>query len=420
MLRPQLRLATSVIRDTPLRRLTIGHLTSYSATWVYALAVATAAYGRGGAEAAGLVYAGRILPGGVFASFAGTLTARLPRQRLLFGASLARAFVAGLTCLALVADAPLPLLVVFSAAVTLLSSVARPAHQSALPMLAEAEQLVAANAITNLLENVSTLVSPALAAVILINANTRVALVVATAGFLAATLVELRLPRLEVVGDPTVARSRAGVLVAWREVLSEPAMRCVLALTVVTLPLFGAMNVIILALGADRLGRPAAGGLLLAAYGLGGVVGAVPALSLVRKSPQLALCGGAALLGAAFVAAALSPLVLISCIGFGIAGLGSTITEVAAETITQRLFTGDALVRVLGVIFSVAWTTMAFGGLIAPLLIAAMGVLDAATLIGGVALATALAVSVLVHRTPGETRAGIERVGAPSLAVADV
>ena len=385
----------TVVRKAPLRRLTVGHSVSLLALWMYAVCVAVYAFRRGGAEAAGLTYAARILPGALLVSPGAALATRWPRRTVLACADTLRASLVLLTVVAVVLGWPLWAIVIVAGTITATAAVSRPAHQAAIPDLAGDELLVAANAVTSAAENAVMLVAPAIAASLLLIAGPAEGLLAAV-GFLGiATFNDLRLPAAP--ATPAISNT-GGTTGAWADALSHPTMRALLMVTAASLIAFGGFNVIVLSLAEQRFGNADAAGYLLAGFGLGGLLGALPATRIVERRPRGAVIGGSAAFAAALALVAAMPTMAGCVLLLGIGGAAATVTEVADGVLTQRLFTGDQLLRVVGVVFSVAWTATAVGALLAPVAIAAVGLTGTLCLLGLLLAASTLPLALTLTR----------------------
>ena len=135
------------------------------ATWVSILAFA---YGVGGAAATGLVAVVQLVPAALVAPVASIAGDRYRREWVLLGGYLAQALSMLATAVALVTDAPVPLVYALAALSATSITVTRPAQNALLPTLARTpDELTAANVASSWTESVSVLAGPALAALLL-------------------------------------------------------------------------------------------------------------------------------------------------------------------------------------------------------------------------------------------------------------
>ena len=113
----------------------------------------------------------------------------------------------------------------------------------------------------------------------------------------------------------------------------------------------GALNVLIILIPLELLGLGNAGvGWLTAAVGVGGVIGGAAAATLVtRRRLSIAMAGGVALWGLAFLAiGALHdlPTALVALVALGI---GNAICDASGYSLVPRSTRDDLLIRVYGI-----------------------------------------------------------------------
>jgi putative flippase GtrA len=146
----------------------------------------------------------------------------------------------------------------------------------------------------------------------------------------------------------------------------------------------GALNVLVVVASLRLLDLGQAGvGFLNSAMGVGGVIGALAAFSLVgrlRLAPSfgfgIVVWGVPIALIGAFPQAALA-LVLFACVG-----LGNTLVDVAGTTLLQRTAADEVLARVFGVLESLIVASIGVGALAAPFLVEALGIRGALVAVG--------------------------------------
>ena len=134
------------------------------------------------------------------------------------------------------------------------------------------------------------------------------------------------------------------------------------------------MLVVVTAL--DLLKRGDSGvGLLNAASGVGGVVGALAAFALIGRKRLAADFGiGILLWGAPLAAIGIWPKTWVALIALGVLGLGNTLVDVAGLTLLQRTAPPDVIGRVFGVLEMILVGTIGLGAVLAPVLIDAIGI----------------------------------------------
>src|SRR4029453_1096943 len=95
MIRTSERLSTlaDVFRNPQLRRLELSWAGYYLGEWTYFVALSVYAFQVGGAAALGALGLVRMIPAAIALPFGGLLSDRYPRQRVLLGIYVARAFL---------------------------------------------------------------------------------------------------------------------------------------------------------------------------------------------------------------------------------------------------------------------------------------------------------------------------------------
>ncbi len=167
-MRDQIRVVGAVARKPRLLRIQLAFLgfnmTEY-ATWI---AILVYAYERGGAATAGAVAAIQLVPAGLIAPFGAYAGDRFRRDRALFVSYLGQAVALGFVAVALFADAPFSLTLVFATVATASFTFTRPVQASLLPAVSDGpEELTAANAVASFAQGVGIVVGPFVAGVLL-------------------------------------------------------------------------------------------------------------------------------------------------------------------------------------------------------------------------------------------------------------
>ncbi len=332
----RLDVARSVLADAPLRR-AIGaygaHTTAESAVW---LALMVVAYRHGGVFEAGLVAALQLAPAAAFAPVAAVWGERSPRAGIL-------ALAYGLQTLLLLgagaaawSESHRFLVYGAGAAFYLAVALTRPAMSTLLPELTgRPEGLVAANAGTSAAEHLGALAGPVMAALLLGTGGPVLVFAVMAALTGVAFLGATSLPRPQArpvprpPGDGVAPRLRTGLRVLAREPDALLLVGCAAAPAL----LLGAIEVLSVAASRELLGLGEhVAGYLAAAFGLGGLVGAGGAFSLVGR-PRLvpALWLGVLVMGLAIVASGWSGWLpwMLGCwlesgLGYSFDGVAST------------------------------------------------------------------------------------------------
>ena len=364
-----------------------------SAQWI---AILVYAYRDGGTGAMGVAAVALLVPAALLAPFVAQIGDRMPRERALAVAYLAQGVAAGLTAAALWADLPPP--VVYAGAVLLNVAITatRPTHLSVLPELADSPaRLTAANALTSSLEGFAIFIGPLLAGVMIALEGPWLVFAV-----MAVSLTTMGLALLAVHARSRLVTQRSpdgGALAGFRELRRRPGARLLLGFVTGQTAVIGALDVltVILAYGVLSMG-PAGPGVLSAAVGVGGLLGAAAAMTLIgraRLAPAFLLGVVAIGVPIALIAFATGPATALLLLG--IAGIGKTFFDVTARTLLQRTVDDDVLARVFGVQEGFAMAALAVGSALAPILVVTLGV-DATFVLAGLSLP--LVALLVLHR----------------------
>lgn len=387
-----LRSYASVLRNRQLRLVELAWTAITLADFVQLVAITVFAYEAGGASAVGLAAVVRVLPSVVLAPLAGTAADRYPRERVILVAAVVATIGAALTTASVAADAPAGLVYVLGAFVGSCDGAVRPAQAALLPSLSPTpEDLTAANALATTVESVGIFAGPAIGALLLavvgIDATLAATVVLFAAG--AALIAGVEAPR-DAHADPHsvqsasvegLMRSLLGGLSALRH---DGQARLVVALFASQTLVNGALNVFLVVVAVD-LGLGADGvGVLLAAIGVGGVLGAFVSGGLSSgRGLAAGVSLGIFLWGLPIVVMGLWGATAPTLAVLVALGVGNTIADVAGVTLLQRIVPDEVLARVLGVLESVAIGTFGLGALLAPPLLDALGTEAALAATGG-------------------------------------
>ena len=375
-----------VVRNGNLRRVEIAWGAAIAAEWLHFVALGVFAYERGGTSAVGIAGLVRLLPAALIAPFAASFGDRFRRERFLLAMALVG--MLALAASAVAASANMEVLVYALAAVIGASSTLfRPATSAMLPSVARTPgELIASNGATSTVENLGTLAGPLLAGVLVAVASVRATfavgavLLVVAAVFLSRVHVEGR------VTTPAGAESRGRMFVAGLAAIAErPAARLLVGLGAAQSFVRGCLNVLIVVVTFRVLHAGAADvGYLTAAIGLGGLVGAVVAMTLSFR--RLASVFGIALVvwGTPMVLIAPRPFFVTALVLLAIIGVANSIEDVAVITLLQRTVPDEMLTRALAVLWAFVMGSVALGSIAAPALVAAVGPRVAFVVVGAI------------------------------------
>lgn len=406
---------SAVFRNPNLRRVELSWAGTVCAYWIFIVTLGLYAYDRGGATAVGLVGLLRVLPSVVAAPFGAALGDRYRRELVVVAINLARSVTIVAAAAAAFLGAPAGVVYALASVMGLLQSIFRPTQAALLPLLARSPgELTAANLVLTTVESVGMFAGPALGGLLLARAGTDTVFAITGAVFLAAAVVLVRVS-VERTADTHVRRKSfvSEAFAGFGTVAHDARLRLIIALYGLQTLVAGAVNVLIVVLALETLDLGKAGiGFLNSAVGVGGLLGGVAALGLVAR-PHLATAFGAglALAGLPIAAIALYPHVAPALVLLALAGLATTIVDVAGVTLLQRSVPDEVLTRVMGVVQSVFVATLGLGALLAPALVGAIGDRWTLVAVGAPIAVAAAAASPRFRRLDRETAHAPPNVG---------
>jgi MFS family permease len=371
-----------------MRRIEIAFITFNTAEWATWIAMLVYAYGQGGVVASGVVAVAQLVPAALFAPFGAALADRYPRGRILVLAYGAQAITVAATAAALVFGAPPVLVYVLAATAATAVTLTRPAQNGLLPLLARTpDALTAANAALGTIENASILIAPAVASVLLAFAGPGLvyAVMAAALALSAVAVLGVRSPTPP-AATLAFAEPSPGPRRALRVFASDPRALALVALLAGQALQVGALDVLFVVLALSVLGIGDAGvGVLNAALGLGGIVGALSAAALAgRATLPRWVALGILLWGGGLAAIALLPSAVVVFALIAGAGAGRSLMDVAGRTLLQRVAPAAVLSSVFGVLEGLTMAALALGAALAPVLVESFGVPTALVTVGAV------------------------------------
>jgi len=375
--------------SAPFRRLAAALAASQLGDWAYNVALLALVFERTGSAAwVALTTAARVLPVVALGPLGGVVAGRFERRRVMIASDVVRLVAMG--ALGLVASAGLPvvLLPLLAALATAAGSPYPPAVVAAVPRLVPDQELPAANAVRSAIGAAGIVAGPALGALLLAVASPAAAFFANAGTFALSAVLVASLPALE-PGErgtrPVLAELREGAA-ALRS--SRPVLLAVGADVAVS-ALYGAQTVLLVMLGHGSYG------LLLAAIGAGGLVGA--AIGGRAAGSTAALTGALLTVAASVALLGVSPALPLTLALAAAGGAGSLVVEVLAETRMQRLLDEDVLARAYGLAFPTALAGIVAGALLAAPLASVLGPGGALAAMGAL---VALYAGVAPRRSP--------------------
>jgi MFS family permease len=287
----------------------------------------------------------------------------------------------------------------------------RPAIYAGVPNLVPEDDLPAANALLQTIENVSWAIGPLVGGVLTAAAGPSAAYGINAASFLVSIGLVLRIPPRLLQSERALSRGH------WRDLgegfgaaLRSPSMRAVLV----------AWGIASLAAGAGTVSEPflakntfSAGdfgyGFLFGSIGAGLVLGSfVSASALARYGVARVYGASLAVMAVGYVAAAVSPDVWVAAVGCLVSGVGNGAAIACNALLVQRgtfdLLRGRALTFVMSATYVLVGVGEGCGGLF----VRSAGARWIWGGSGGALLVAALAGSLLARKLGGETAAEAE------------
>ena len=377
----------AALKDPDLRRLQASWMAVNAGQWAYLVTNLVVAYNAGGAAATGLLGVASFIAPTVVSPFAGVPVARWRPERVLAAATALRVLAVALTVVLIAVDGPILLLVPLVLIESGAGAIGRSLQIGLQPLLARSPaELVSANVAAGAAEGLGTFAGPALSGVLLtlvgpVGAYLAVLAVYALA---VAALAGMHVPMTK----PGIAKSVRRELVAGiRAVLRSRSSLLILSGLDIQAGVRGALLVLVVVAAIELFGMGDAGvGALNAAFGAGGVLGAIGAVALAgqsRLAPWFALALAGWGLPIVFLGLITSPAVAIGLML--IIGASNAILDVAGFTLLQRTTPNADRIAVMGLLISAAGATMAIGGFVAPILVDQLGI-EGALIVTGLVL----------------------------------
>lgn len=358
----------------------------------------------GSPAAVGIVVALQFVPLLAFGPLGGVIADRHNKRHLVMAAQSAAAVLAAtLAALTIGGLVTVPLLYAFALASGLVAVFDQPARQVLVNELVGDAQLRSAISTNNALNQLSGLVGPALAGV-LINqvgqgwafaGNATLCIVVV------ALIAAMRVGEMHLV--PTVARARGQLKEGLRYILDRPRLLWVVVLAGF-MGAFGMNGPVVLAAFADfEWDTGSSGfGLYNTIGAVGGLVGAVLAARMVSLRARTVVIGAGAFAGVEILAA-LSPSHVIFLVLLGAVGMATMFFLTSAGTYVQLTASPAVRGRVMAFYMPLLLGGHAAGGLLQGWFTEQLGVRGGLVVTGGLGLLATLGVGLALARLRGRT-----------------
>ncbi len=393
-----LRVYGELLRNRPLMRLLLGEMVSGFGDWLYIVAIFVVIYRESGnAALVGAFGAVRLLPYVFLSVPAGIIADRFDRRLVLLVSDLYRCSLMVVMAILVAINGPTLLIAAFAICAAGGSAFFYPAMGAYLPALARDEQqLGPANSAWASIQNISFIVGPAIAGIVLAIGSVLIAFVLNALSFLFIAAILWSLPPSRAghaVGEqsaagadaepvPTTTATGDGAAPA----IAPPAvpattglqLRPLAGLTIVQLMagyLGGGLQVItvILAINVLNAGEEA-NGYLNAAIGVGGLIGGIAAGALVlRRRLGAPLFAGAVITGVGTIALGAVTTLPAALMAIGVLAAGALIIDVVGTTVFQRLVPDEMRGRGVGVLGAITTVTGAAGAFLMPVFLTTFG-----------------------------------------------
>lgn len=363
-----------VRRNRALRQLLVGEFVSGIGDWLYLVAILVVVYAESGSPVLlGVIGAARILPYVLLSVPAGIVADRYDRRMVLLVTDVARGVIMLALAAAVVVETPVIAIVALSVLAACFSTFFNPAIGALLPTLVDERDLGPANSAWATLDNVSFIIGPALAGLLLAQGGLAVAFLINALTFAVVAVVLMRLPvprHTPVAGaDDDEAERRGG----WRVLAAS--MTGPVVLDSATSFSLGGLNVLTVLIAVDMLGVGESGtGFLQAATGVGGVAAGIVGGALLARRLQLPLVIGGAVGGIGLAWLALSGSLVMAMLAMGVAVGGLLLLDVVNTTMIQRLIPDDQRGRAMGLLQTSSAILYSLGSFAMPILAGLVGV----------------------------------------------
>ncbi len=399
-----LRRYGSVLRHRDLRLLLTGELISAIGSWAYNVALAVYVYdATHSALWVSSVFLVRFIPAMFLSAYGGILAERFERVRLMITDDLLMMLWQALLAVSVLLHGPVALAIVLAGLTSVSSTSYTPAVAALIPQLAGEDDLAAANALNSTIDNLVIILGPAVGAILLLASSPAVVFGVNAATFACAAALVNRLRARSHPSDVTEAGSAGPIRQMWRGLQAIAASRSALALvsfSVLASFVYGTDTVLFVYISKLQLGTGATGyGYLLAAMGVGGILGAL----FVNQLAALPRLGPVITAGMAVYCLPTFALIWVHSPALAfvlevIRGSGTLVVDVLAITALQRSVSPQMVARVFGVFFALVLAAISLGSLLAAILEGSLSLHPTLAILGLGVPALALLAYPWLHR----------------------
>ncbi len=389
-----LRNGSRAFRHRNYRLFFTGQLVSLVGTWMQTVAQAWLVLQlTGDPLLLGVVAAMQFLPVMVLGLFGGLIADALPKRPTLIVTQVVQMVLAfALFGLTVTGAVEVWQIMVLALLLGITNAVDMPTRQSFVVEMVGRSDVANAVALNSAVFNAARIVGPAIAGLTIGAFDIAIAFLINGLSFLAAIGAYALMRDDELLSPPVIGRphsvSEVGQTLAEGIRYVRRTDVVLLATVIVGLVSLFGMNfgVIIPALARDVLDvGPAGYGFLMAASGIGSLVAAL-SIAFSGRSTPANIAGGALLLGAAEIAAALIHLYPLALVAMAVMGFGAIGMAATANTVIQLTVPNELRGRVISVYTTVFVGSSPIGGILMGWVASRYGV-DVSLAVGGVACA---------------------------------
>lgn len=370
-----------VLGNRSIRRIEIAWTAGTAADWALLVVLLIVAYNAGGALAAGILGAVRVVPAIVAAPFAATLVQRYRGDRMLTTINLVRAAGAAATAIIVAAGLPVEATYALAAVIAGAGSLVRPIQSALLPAFARTpRELVAANVASSTGEGIGTFIGPLFAGLLVAGTGSTAASLLIAAVFAgaAAAATGISFERAEDArgGVASGHVSQFRLADAPRVLRRYPHAALLIGNFVGQVFVRGLLITLVVVASIELLDMGVTGvGLLNSAIGLGGLVGAVSALGLGGGKHLARVCMIAlACWGIPLILIGAMPVAALALAAFFVTGLSNAVLDITGFTLIQRGVRNEDRMAIFAIMEGLFGIGLLLGSLLAPALVALVGV----------------------------------------------
>jgi MFS family permease len=378
----------ALFRNRDYRLLFCGLAISMSGSWAYNVALVVfvfeATHSPAWVAAASMT---RFLSALVTSPFGGLLADRTERMRLMVTLDGVALVLQVALAVVAVLHGAVVIAIVLSALTSVAGSSYDPAARAATPAVVGEEFLAAANSAQSAVENLSAIVGPALAGLLLVFSPPAVVFGINAASFGLSALLVSRLHTRSRPADITEGGT-VGPLkqmaTGFAAFVESPTVMLLAGFSILASFVYGTDTVLFVVVSRDQLGTGSTGyGYLLAGLGVGGILitGLMNRIAAARRLGAIIVAGMAVYC----LPTALLTVVHVPWVAFlveVVRGAGTIVVDVLAITALQRLVKPDVVARVFGVFFALVLAAVSLGALLMPILLGIVGLTTTLLIMG--------------------------------------